>query len=55
MKKPYLDSWQRQHVLHDTHLGNMLRLNIEIKKCHRQIIKSLPLSFIIEWINKNLC
>lgn len=54
MKKPYLDYWQRQHIVHDTHLGNMLRLNIELKKCSRQMIRSLPFQFIINWLTKKL-
>lgn len=54
MKKPYLDYWQRQHIIHDTHLGNILRLNIELKKCSRQMIRSFPFQFIINSLSKKL-
>lgn len=55
MKKPYLDLWQRQHVIHNTHLGACLKVNIELKKIMRTIGKELYLHEIICWLNKKLC
>lgn len=55
MKKPYLDSWKRSHIIYGTSLGVFLRLHLEIKKIIREVEKSLRLHEIITWLNKKLC
>ena len=55
MKKPYLEFWQRQHIIHGTHLGAMLRFNLEMRKLMREIFIALRIYFIIEWLSKKLC
>lgn len=54
MKKPYLEFWQRQHIIHNTHLGAMLKVNLEMKKTMREILVILRIHDIVECLSKKL-
>jgi len=51
MKKPYLNSEQREHIKYDTTLGAFLTLNIALKKFFREVFK--PIDEVLKQILLN--
>lgn len=52
MKKPYLDCWQRQMIIHNTYLGALLKNNLEIRKLQREILRLCRIEKIVNWLTK---
>jgi len=55
MKKPYLDSEARWHIINNTLFGNMIYSNFLLLKQYILLLKILRIENILNWLNKKLC
>lgn len=55
MKKPYLDSEMRWHIINNTSLGSIVYSKFLLLKQYVLLTKILKIKKFLNWLNKILC